>query len=65
MKRYKFEIEFTEEDLPSDEFSEDVLEAGAGGAELLRGEIADILDESCMFSVESKGLITVKAYTDE
>lgn len=65
MKRYKFEIEFTEEDLLKDEFFEEVQAAGAGGAEILRNDIADILDEHIMFSVEAKSLITVKSYTDE
>jgi hypothetical protein len=68
MKKYKFEIELTEEDIKGDEFFEQCLEADGTGIKVLSETIADIIrDSNLMISSirDPKDVIKLITYTDD
>ena len=54
MKKYKFEIIFTEEDVSGDEFWEDAIESDPTGVNPLVDYIHDLFVESNLFSGTDK-----------
>ena len=69
MKRFKFEITITEDDVAGDEFWEDALKKDGTGIEDLKGAIVQALEDSNIFVSSDRSIkddiVKLVSYSDD
>lgn len=69
MKRFKFEINITEDDVAGDEFWEDALKKDGTGIEDLKGAIVQALEDSNIFVSSDRSIkddiVKLVSYSDD